>query len=95
MNNLIEALNAGKRRGYEERCEIDGASFLFQYAIKKQNNLYYTYFFSVEESRMDVIEDDENEEIQTFRSLDEALSYLINRGAIVEKFSAIKNTLPF
>ncbi|KAA8701972.1 hypothetical protein [Pseudomonas proteolytica] len=95
MNNLIEALNAGKRRGYEERCEIDGASFLFQYAIKKQNNLYYTYFFSVEESQMDVIEDDENEEIQTFRSLDEALSYLINRGAIVEKFSAIKNTLPF
>jgi len=95
MNNLIEALNAGKRRGYEERREIDGVSFLFQYAIKKQNNLYYTYFFSVDESQMDVIEDDENEEIMIFPSLDEALSYLINKGAIVKKFSAIKNTLPF
>lgn len=44
---------------------------------------------------MDVLEDDENEEILIFPSLDEALSHLINRGAIVEKFSAIKNTLPF
>ena len=95
MNNLIEALNAGKRRGYEERREIDGASFLFQYAIKKQNNLYYTYFFSIDESQMEVIEDDENEEILTFPSLDEALSHLISRGAIVEKLSAIKNTLHF
>jgi hypothetical protein len=44
---------------------------------------------------MEVIEDDENEEILTFPSLDEALSHLISRGAIVEKLSAIKNTLPF
>ncbi|MBN2992570.1 hypothetical protein JWR97_15955 [Pseudomonas cedrina subsp. fulgida] len=95
MNDLIKALNAGKRRGYEERREIDGAAFLYQYAIKKQENLYYTYFFSINESQMDVIEDDENEEIQTFPSFDEALSYLINRGAVLEKFSTIKNTLPF
>ena len=95
MNKLIEALNAGKRRGYEERRTICGEELFFQYAIKKQDDVYCTYFFSVEVSRMDLIEDDENEEVKIFISLDAALEYLAVKGAIIEKFSVISSTLPF
>jgi hypothetical protein len=95
MNKLIDALNTGKRRGYEESRLIEGVPFLFQYAIKKQNNTYYTYYFSIDESHMDLLEDDENEEIKEFLTLDAALDYLRNKGAALEKFAAIKNTLPF
>ncbi|TVT93320.1 hypothetical protein [Pseudomonas sp. RGB] len=95
MNNLIEALNAGKRRGYEEIRKIDGGSFIFQYALKKQKNVYHTYFFSIEESKIDMIEDNENEELKTFENLDSALTYLTNKGAEIEKLSTIKNNLPF
>lgn len=95
MNKLIDALNTGKRRGYEESRLIEGISFLFQYAIKKQNNIYYTYYFSIDESRMNLLEDDENEEIKEFSTLDAALDYLRSKGAALEKFAAIKNSLPF
>lgn len=95
MNKLIDALNTGKRRGYEESRLIEGGAFLFQYAIKKQNNIYYTYYFSIDESRMDLLEDDENEEIEEFSTLDAALDYLRDKGAALEKFAAIKNSLPF
>ena len=95
MDKLIEALDAGKRRGYEEIRNIDGDPFIFQYALKKQNDIYHTYFFSIEESKIDMIEDNENEELKTFGNLNAALTYLINKGAVIEKFSAMKTTLPF
>lgn len=95
MDKLIEALDAGKRRGYEEIRNIDGNAFIFQYALKKQHNVYHTYFFSIEESKIDMIEDNENEELKTFENLNTALTYLINKGAAIEKFSAMKTTLPF
>ncbi|ALI01347.1 hypothetical protein C1Y08_04265 [Pseudomonas sp. FW306-02-F02-AA] len=95
MNKLIDALNSGKRRGYEETRLVERISFLFQYAIKKQNNIYYTYYFSTSESRMDLLEDDENEEIKEFSTLDAALDHLKNKGAELEKFTAIKKSLPF
>lgn len=95
MNALIEAINAGKRRGYGESRRIEGRIFIFQYAIKKQRDIYCTYFFSIDESQMDLLEDNENEEVKTFTDLDAALSYLTSKGAEIEKFVAIKNTLPF
>lgn len=95
MNKLLEALNIGKRRGYQECRKINGEESLFQYAIKKQNGMYCTYFFMVESSRMQFIEDDENEEIKEFISLDAALRYLVGKGAEIEKFTVIKGILPF
>lgn len=95
MNELIRAINAGKIRGYEERRNISGEEVFFQCAIKKQNDVYCTYFFVVEVSRMDLIEDDENEEVKTHFSLDAALEYLVGKGAVIEKFAVIRKTLPF
>ncbi|QNH16646.1 hypothetical protein HEP73_01857 [Xanthomonas sp. GW] len=95
MNGLEEALDAGKRRGYEEFRRIDGISFLFQYAIKRQGGVYCTYCFSVAESSMDIFEDGEDEEVREFSSLDDAMEHLRAKGAAMEKFAPIKRTLPF
>lgn len=95
MKKLTDALNEGKRRGYEETRLINGIPHLIQYAIKKQENFYYTYYFSIEESRMDLLEDDENEEIMKFPDLDTALNHLLTKGAEIEKLSTLKKTLPF
>ena len=95
MKKLTDALNAGKRRGYEEIRLINGTSHVIQYAIKKQDNLYHTYYFSIEESRMDLLEDDEHEEIKKFPDLDAALNHLLTKGAKIEKLSTMKKSLPF
>lgn len=95
MNGLEEALGAGKRRGYEEVRLLDGTPVLFQYAIRQQGGIYFTYCFSVSESAMDVLEDDENEEVREFSSLNDAVEHLRARGAALEKFAPIRRALPF
>ena len=49
ITRLTKALNAGKRRGYSEPQEINGETCWIQFAIKKENGLYVTYFYSIEE----------------------------------------------
>lgn len=50
MRTLFEALEIGKRRGYDETRQVDSNIYLFQYALKKEKGVYKTYFFKVEES---------------------------------------------
>lgn len=95
MDNLIHSLNAGKRRGYDEYREVQGVNYLFQYAIKKEKDMYKTYFFSIDESKMDVMEDYGEEEVSDFSDLTSALEHLKDKGADIEKFKAIKGVLPF
>jgi hypothetical protein len=95
MDNLIQAINAGKRRGYDESRSVHDVSYLFQYAIKKERDIYQTYFFSIDESKMDVVEDYGEEEINDFPDLQSALEYLIGKGADIDKLKPIKGVLPF
>lgn len=95
MNELIKALCGGKCRGYEESREVGGDLFFFQYAIKKQNDMFCTYCFSVDESCMEFLEDNEGEEVRKFNRLEDALSHLTEKGCVIEKLAAMKKTLPF
>jgi len=95
MQRLMAALNAGKRRGYDVFREIDGVNFLFQYALKKDNELYVTYFFSIEELAIDQADEDGEEEIKEFLDLESALMNLASHGAEMEKLTAMKRSLPF
>lgn len=95
MEHLVKALEAGKRRGYDQIRLIDSIKYLFQYAIKKEKGVYSTYFLKIDESKFDLFEDYAEEEILTFQTFEDALRYLINQGADIQKMSAIKGTLPF
>jgi hypothetical protein len=95
MDNLVKALESGKRRGYKEVRQHEAVRYLFQYAIKKDEGLYVTYYFKIDESKFDVYEDYGVEEVSYFLTLNEALCYLNDIGADIAKFSAIKRMLPF
>lgn len=95
MKQLSYFLEQGKRRGYEEVKMIDGVAYFIQYAIKKENGVYATYCFSIEESKMDTIEDYGNEEFEQFCELSDAIDYFNSKGCDISKFNRIKGTLPF
>lgn len=95
VNHLINALNSGKRRGYDEIRTSESTQYLYQYAIKKEKDAYITYFIKIEESKLDVFEDYAEEVMTTFTELRDALQYLRRLGAEIEKLGPIKGTLPF
>ena len=95
MKELEIVLSKGKRRGYDEIREIGGVTFLLEYALKKENGIYLTYFFQIEEHVIDQYEDYGHEEITPFHTLASALTYLENKGAQVNRLGPIKRTLPF
>ncbi|HCN9678388.1 TPA: hypothetical protein N6888_005041, partial [Escherichia coli] len=51
IEKLIVAIENGKVRGFDEIKEINGESYFFQYAIKKQDEKYNTYFFKIPENK--------------------------------------------
>jgi hypothetical protein len=92
---LLSALEYGKRRGYDELRTIRSTTYLFQYAIKKEGSAFETYFLQIDESKFDVFEDYSEEESRTFQTLDLALDYLHGKGAEIQKLRAIRGVLPF
>jgi len=94
MDNLIREIDSGKARGYCESRPCNSKSYFFQYAIRKKNNQYLAYFFSIDESKMEVFEDYANEEEMQFKDLNEAFNYLEKKGADIKKFAAFKGVSP-
>ncbi|EMV8405967.1 hypothetical protein, partial [Escherichia coli] len=70
IEKLIVAIENGKVRGFDEIKEINGESYFFQYAIKKQDEKYNTYFFKIPENKMEVFEDYATEEISAFSNIE-------------------------
>ena len=95
MKQLLKALESGKRRGYDEVRQINSVSYLFQYAIKKENGVFSTYVLRIEESKYDVFEDYACEEMKTFQTFENAIEHLKAKGAEISKITSIKGTLPF
>jgi len=96
FEELLNIIDKGLVKGYDEIRIINNIRYFYQFAIKKENGKYFTYFFSIPESKMDTLEDyDDNEEIRDFSVIKEAISYLINRGAEIEKFTGFKGVKPF
>ncbi|CAK17896.1 hypothetical protein PSEEN5272 [Pseudomonas entomophila L48] len=92
---MVASIEKGKVRGYDEVRDIDGGSYFFQYAIKKQGEKYVAYFFCVLESKMDVFEDYATEELSEFSSVEEAFDYFRLKNVDVGRFSSMKGVLPF
>lgn len=95
MKDLVQALEAGKRRGYEEVRSVSGVRFLFQFYLKKEAGKYVIYVMIIDESKMDSFEDYGSEKIEFFEDFNEAVKCLQGSGADIKKFSAVKGTLPF
>ncbi|MBD2792015.1 hypothetical protein [Xenorhabdus szentirmaii] len=95
MEYLVKALDKGKTRGYSEYIQIEEATYLFEDAIKKINGKYFVYIFFIDESKMAVYEDYGNEEMTEFCSLEEAVDYLILKGADMQKMKGMKGITLF
>jgi len=94
MDDLIRVIDSGKVRGYCESRLYDGRSYFFQYAIRRRDDQYFAYYFSVDESKMDVFEDYAYEELKQFGNATEAFDFLIEKGADITKFRAFKGVSP-
>ncbi|QMI06419.1 hypothetical protein [Citrobacter sp. RHB25-C09] len=95
IEKLIIAIENGKVRGFDEIKEINGENYFFQYALKKQDEKYNTYFFRIPENKMEVIEDYATEEISTFSNIEDAFNYFKLQNVDIGKFSPIRGLSPF
>ncbi|MFK9137712.1 hypothetical protein [Escherichia coli] len=95
IEKLIVAIENGKVRGFDEIKEINGENYFFQYAIKKQDEKYNTYFFKIPENKMEVFEDYVTEEISAFSNIEDAFNCFKLQCIDITKFSPIRGLLPF
>lgn len=95
MKKLIEAVERGKVRGFEESRLVNNEPYLFQYALKKNADSYLAYLFFIPESKMDAVEDYGHEELKEFQLITEAVDYFTSVGVDLLKFKGIKRSLPF
>ena len=95
FEKLTLAIEKGKVRGFDEIREINGENYFFQYALKKQGEKYSTYFFSVPEEKMELIEDYVTEEIRVFPNIEDAFNYFKLQHIDIGRFSSIRGVLPF
>ncbi|AMO46682.1 Hypothetical protein AKI40_0252 [Enterobacter sp. FY-07] len=95
IEQLALAIEKGKVRGFDEVKEINGENYYFQYALKKEGEIYRTYFFQVPEKKMELVEDYATEEISSFSDIGDAFNYFRGQGVDITRFSAIRGTLPF
>jgi hypothetical protein len=95
VNQLESAIERGKVRGYATDVVTNNINFYTQYAIKKVCNDYLSYYFFIDNKKMDAPEDDAFEETLQFKSLADALAYLQSKNAELGKFASFKGCLPF
>lgn len=94
MNKEFDKRNFNKAHGYDSVIIKNDVEYLIQYAIKKKNELYMAYFFSVEYEKMSCFEDYAQEDIKYFADIQDAKKYLILVGADLSKFSVFKGNSP-
>ncbi len=92
------AVENGRVRGYEEMnpcADCSGGEEWRQYAIRKQDGRYRTYFFAVDAGRIEIMEDYAEEERLEFADREEALAHLRRKGADLSRFAPFKGQKPF
>lgn len=90
MLNLINL----QTKGYDELIEIDGEIIYQVFAIKKNSEIYITYYYMVPENELDQAEDYETEEFNEFDELELAIKHLQSKGANLSKFNVFKGNKP-
>lgn len=95
IKKLITAIGNGKARGFDEIKNINGENYLFEYAIKKEDEQYNTYLFHIPENKMEMYEDYATEEFSEFSNIEDAFNYFKLQDVDIRKFAPIKRTLPF
>ncbi|WKW42618.1 hypothetical protein [Kosakonia cowanii] len=95
VSKVIAAVDSGKIRGFDEIKEVEGELYFYQYAMKKKEGKYVSYFFSVLEKKMEQIEDYGFEEIIEHDGIAEIMDYFKEKGVGLEKFSSFKGVAPF
>ncbi|OWR29172.1 hypothetical protein CDO73_16040 [Saccharibacillus sp. O23] len=92
------AVERGRVRGYEETkpcADCSGGEEWRQYAIRKKDGRYQTYFFAVDAGRMEIMEDCAQEERSEFANREDALAHLRLKGADPSRFAPFKGQKPF
>ena len=67
--------------GYSQEKIINGVTYVYEYAIKKQANIFKTYFFCVEKKHIDNFDENAQEEILKFNTIEDALFHIKKKGA--------------
>ncbi|ANF96630.1 hypothetical protein [Paenibacillus bovis] len=108
LEQIIEAIEKGKMRGYDEIVtgspadkdlsskDLSGEpANLIQYALQKKGDVYVAYFFMIAVDRMHLYEDEAIEQSVSFPERNQAIDFLIARGAKIERFAPFRGQRPF
>ncbi|WP_267106707.1 hypothetical protein [Xanthomonas sacchari] len=92
---LLDTLNSEKAKGYSQETRLDGAAILNQYVIKRFDEKFPAYKFSIELSKIDSADDcGDFEERQELEDFDAAISFSRTTGVDIKEFGAFKDTSP-
>lgn len=95
MQGTIDAICAGKTRGYSCEEIANDKKIFSEYAIKKNGAIFICYVFKIPVTEMDALEDIENyQSILEFESLDSAIDFIKASGGDFERFGAFKGVKP-
>ena len=78
-------------KGYDEFIKIDGEVFYQVFAIKKSNEIYITYYYTVPKNKLDQAED---YEIEEFNEFELAIKHIQSKGANLSRFNVFKGNKP-
>jgi len=103
VQKIMEAIEKGKMRGYEEiiagsptdKNPTGEPANLIQYALQKRGDIYVAYFFMIAVDRMHLHEDEAIEQSVSFVERSQAIDFLITRGAKIERFAPFRGQQPF
>lgn len=103
LQRLIHDVNNGKMRGYEcylhpplsSDQTMTTSKQWIQYAIQKRKDRYIAYYFQVDVNQLAVYEDVAIEEQNEYSQLEQALDYLVEKGADLTQFAPFKGQRPF
>ena len=85
----------GKARGYRETKIIENVEFFREFAIKKENNKYCCYVFSIESKNIDSVDDYCDFEIVYLAdNFKDAIFFIEKKGGVIDNFAPFKGGSP-
>ncbi len=87
---IIEHIEKGKRRGYDDNRTEDGIEYLYRYSINKRGKEYVALFRKVEYEHIDNFEDYQTEIVEIFNNISDAIQFIKDKGGNLSMFKGFK-----
>ena len=92
FDSLKKIIDSGKKRGYSDSKYMNGELFHFWYGLSYSGDTYFAYYSYIEDSKIAMPEEYEIDDSRYFNNFEDAINYLISKGADINLFSSYKGS---